>query len=167
MTERDRLVNQFEREIGGQPWHGASLANILENVTAEQAARKLSGDVHSIWEILLHMTGWKREVTNRARGQRAGEPAAGDWPAIGEPSEARWAEAQADHLRAQRDLLDLVRSLSDAQLDAKVTGDTEAFIGAGISVKATIYGLLQHDVYHAGQIALLKKMAGGAIRYGL
>lgn len=167
MTERDRLVNQFEREIAGQPWHGPSLASILDGVTAEQAARKPSADAHSIWEILLHMTGWKREVTWRARGRKAGEPEHGDWPPVGEPSEPRWAEARADHLTAQRDLLDLVRSLSDDQLDAKVAGDTTAFIGAGISVKATLYGLLQHDVYHAGQIALLKKMTVGAIRYGL
>jgi uncharacterized damage-inducible protein DinB len=167
MNERERLVNLFEREVGGQPWHGPALTNILEGITPEQAAHKPSADAHSIWEILLHMTGWKREVTERARGRKAGEPAQGDWPAVGEVSGARWAEAREDHLQAQRELVDLVRGLTDAQLTAKVTGDQEAFIGAGISVKATLYGLLQHDVYHAGQIALLKKMAGGTIRYGL
>jgi len=167
MTERDRLVNQFEREIGGQPWHGPSLAAILEGITAEQAARRFSADTHSVWEILLHMTGWKREVIARARGREAGEPEGGDWPAAGEVSEARWSAAQADHREAQRELLDLLRSLPEHQLEARVAGDTAASIGAGISVKATIYGLLQHDVYHAGQIALLKRLTGGTIRYGL
>ena len=167
MTERERLVDQFEREIDGQPWHGPSLSNILEGISAEQAARKPSADAHSIWEILLHMTGWKREVARRAQGHPAAEPAQGDWPAIGEVAERRWSEAQEDHRRAQRELLDLVRGLDDARLGAKVSGDTAAFIGAGISVKATLYGLLQHDVYHAGQIALLKKLTGGSIRYGL
>lgn len=167
MTERERLVDQFEREIAGQPWHGPSLANILDGIAAEQAARKPSPDAHSIWQIVLHMTGWKREVTRRAQGHAAAEPAEGDWPAIGEVSERRWSEAQEDHRRAQRELLDLVRSLDDGRLSAKVTGNAAAFIGAGISVKATLYGLLQHDVYHAGQIALLKKLTGGSIRYGL
>jgi hypothetical protein len=45
-----------------------------------------------------------------------------------------------------------------------VQGDTAAFIGAGITIRATLYGILQHDVYHAGQIAILKKMARGSIR---
>ncbi|MGH8185230.1 MAG: DinB family protein, partial [Steroidobacteraceae bacterium] len=101
------------------------------------------------------------------QGHAAAEPAQGDWPAIGEVSERRWSEAQEDHRRAHRELLDLVRGLDDARLSAKVTGDSAAFIGAGISVKATLYGLLQHDVYHAGQVALLKKLTGGSIRYGL
>jgi uncharacterized damage-inducible protein DinB len=167
MTERDRLIDQLEREIHGEPWHGPSLTNILEGLTAEQAARKPSPDAHSIWEIVLHMTGWKREVARRARGNRAADPAEGDWPAIGEVSEARWRDARDDHFRAQRELVDLVRALSEAHLDTKVKGDTEAYIGAGITVQATLYGILQHDVYHAGQIAILKKIGGGSIRYGL
>jgi uncharacterized damage-inducible protein DinB len=165
MTERDRLIDQLEREIGGVPWHGPSLVNILEGVTAEQAARPLTPGAHSIWEILLHMTGWKREVARRARGHAAAEPAAGDWPAIGEVCETRWRAAREDHLAAQRELLDLVQTLSDTQLDTQVNGDTAAFIGAGISVRATLYGILQHDVYHSGQIAILKRLAGGTIRY--
>jgi uncharacterized damage-inducible protein DinB len=164
MTERERLVDQFEREIDGEPWHGPSLAKMLEGVGAEQAARKPSPAAHSIWEILLHMTGWKREVARRAQGHAAAEPPEGDWPATGEVSDRRWSDAQEDHRRAQRELLDLVRGLDDARLDARVSGNTAAFIGAGISVKATLYGLLQHDVYHAGQIALLKKLTGGSFR---
>ena len=165
MTERDRLVDQLEREIHGQPWHGPSLTSILETLTAEQAARKPSPDAHSIWEILLHMTGWKREVARRAQGHPANEPARGDWPAAGDVSETRWHATQEDHLAAQRELVELVRGLSDAQLDTKVKGNTAAFIGAGITVRATLYGILQHDCYHAGQIAILKKIGGGTIRY--
>jgi uncharacterized damage-inducible protein DinB len=162
MTERERLIDQFEREVQGQPWHGPSLTTILDGVTASQASRKVAGDAHSIWEILLHMTGWKREVTRRALGNAAAEPAQGDWPGIGEATDQRWREAQADHLRAQRDLIDVVRGLSDAQLTAKVPGDTATFIGAGLSVTATLWGLVQHDVYHSGQIAILKKMTAAS-----
>jgi uncharacterized damage-inducible protein DinB len=161
MTEKERLLDQFEREIQGQPWHGSSLTTILDGVTAAQAAHRPSRDAHSIWEILLHMTGWKREVTRRALGHEAAEPAGGDWPAVGEPSDARWRETQADHLRAQRELIDAVVSLSDSKLATKVPGNSEAFVGAGLSVLATLWGLVQHDVYHAGQIAILKKMAAG------
>jgi uncharacterized damage-inducible protein DinB len=167
MTERERLIDQFEREIAGQPWHGPSLTAILEGVTAAEAANKPSPGTHSMWEILLHMTGWKREVTRRMQGHRAGEPPEGDWPAIGDASEARWEAAKADHLAAQRELLDLVRGMTEENLGTKVAGEATASIGAGLSLKATLYGLLQHDVYHAGQIALLKRMAGGAIRYGV
>ena len=165
MTERDRLVDQLEREVDRGPWHGPSLTKILQGVAAEQAARKFSADAHSMWEILLHMTGWKREVARRAQGHTAGDPPGGDWPEVGEVSEVRWRAAQEDHFRAQREIVELVRGLSDAQLDVKVKGDTARYIGAGISVRATLYGILQHDVYHSGQIALLKKLGGGTIRY--
>ena len=158
MTEKARLLDQFEREVQGQPWHGPSLTTILDGVTAAQAAHTQSGEAHSIWEILLHMTGWKREVSRRALGHEAAEPAHGDWPPIGEPTESLWREAQADHLRAQRELLDILRGLSDATLDTKVPGNPAAFIGAGLSIAATLWGLVQHDVYHSGQIAILKKM---------
>jgi uncharacterized damage-inducible protein DinB len=165
MTERDRLIDQLEREVSGEPWHGPSLANILEGITAEQAARKPSQNAHSIWEILLHMTGWKREVTRRAQGHEAGEPASGDWPPTGEISEDRWRAAREDYVQAQRELIDLVRRLSEGQLETTIKGNTAAYIGAGVTVRTNMYGILQHDVYHAGQIALLKKMAGGTIRY--
>lgn len=167
MTERDFLIDQLDREIGGEPWHGPSLANIVDGMSAEQAAFKPSPEAHSAWEILLHMTGWKREVARRARGQKAGEPPEGDWPAVGDVSDARWAEARNDHVRAHRELVELIRSLSDERLEARVEGDAAAPIGARVSVKATLYGLLQHDVYHSGQLALLKKVGGGVIRYGL
>jgi hypothetical protein len=158
MTEKARLVDQFEREIQGQPWHGPSLTTILDGVTAAQAAHAPSRDTHCIWEILVHMTGWKREVSRRALGHEAAEPALGDWPPIGQPTDARWREAQADHLRAQRELLDIVRGLPDAALNTKVPGNAAAFVGAGLSITATLWGLVQHDVYHAGQIAILKKI---------
>jgi uncharacterized damage-inducible protein DinB len=160
MTEKDRLIDQFDREVQREPWHGPSLTSILEGITAAQAARKPSEAVHSIWEILLHMTGWKREVTRRALGNVAAEPAEGDWPPIGDVTEARWLAVQADHLRAQQELLEVLRGLTEAQLAARVPGDSAAFTGAGLSVIATLWGLVQHDVYHAGQIALLKKLAG-------
>ena len=165
MTERDRLVDQLEREIKGQPWHGPSLRSIVEGLSADQAAHKPSRDAHSIWEILLHMTGWKREVGRRAQGHAAAEPAGGDWPPVGDISESRWRAAQDDHLEAHRELIELARGLSDAQLDTKVKGNPADYIGAGITVRATLYGILQHDCYHAGQIAILKKIGGGTIRY--
>ena len=86
MTEHERLIDNLNREINGQPWHGPSLASILEGVDAGAAARRPPGGGHTIWEIVLHMTGWKREVTRRVRGGAAAEPAGGDWPAAGEPA---------------------------------------------------------------------------------
>jgi len=167
MKESDYLVDQLEREVSGEPWHGPSLKNILDGISAEQAARRPGADAHSIWEIVLHMTGWKREVTRRAQGHAATEPPDGDWPAIGDVSEPRWRDAREAHFRAQRDLVELVRTLSPLQLDEVVKGNTAAYSGAGVPLRTNLIGLLQHDVYHAGQIALLKKIAGGAIRYGL
>jgi uncharacterized damage-inducible protein DinB len=157
-AEFDRIIDQLTREFDGDPWHGPSLKAVLNGVTASQAAAKPSPGAHSIWELVLHMTGWKREVASRLRGAEAGEPAAGDWPAVGEPSQARWRAAKDDLARAQTELLDALRALPPARLHRPVRDVRDRRLGTGMTVYQTIYGLIQHDAYHSGQAALVKKL---------
>jgi uncharacterized damage-inducible protein DinB len=160
LTEADRLAEELQREFEGEPWHGPSLHDILEGVTAADAAARPSGAAHSIWEIVLHMTGWKREVAARLRGKEAGEPAAGDWPSVGAADGARWREVKADADRAQHELLAAIRALPPERLHEPVRDFRDNALGTGMTLYQTISGILQHDTYHSGQIAILKKMAG-------
>jgi uncharacterized damage-inducible protein DinB len=155
-----RLAEELQREVEGDPWHGSSLKEILAGVTPEQAARRVTDESHSIWELVLHMTGWKREVAARLAGKEASEPAAGDWPAVGEVSEARWRAAKADLDRAQQEMMAAIRALPDDRLHAPVKDFRDNALGTGMTAFQTISGLIQHDVYHSGQIAILKKMTG-------
>ena len=67
-SEADRLIDQFKRAHDGDPWHGSPVMEILEGVTAAQAAQRPPNGAHSIWELVLHMTGWRNEVARRATG---------------------------------------------------------------------------------------------------
>jgi uncharacterized damage-inducible protein DinB len=160
MSEAARLVDQFRRAHDGDPWHGSPVKTILEGVTAQQAAWKPAGAVHSIWEIVLHMTGWRNEVARRATGAPASEPDGGDWPPVGDPTPARWTAALAALDASHARLVAAVGGMTDVHL-LKPTNDTrDPALGVGVSYYELFHGIVQHDAYHAGQVAILKKLSG-------
>jgi uncharacterized damage-inducible protein DinB len=157
MDEISRIVDQLEREHAGDPWHGSPLSQILEGVTHTQAAAKPISAGHSIWELVLHVAAWKNEVRRRLSGAAAGEPQEGDWPAIADVSEAGWRAAR-DHLElAHRLLISAVRELPETKLFEPTNDHRNRAMGTGVTYYELLHGIVQHDVYHAGQIALLKK----------
>ena len=157
MTEIDRIVDQLQREHEGDPWHGSPLTAILDGLSAEQAAAKPLAVAHSIWELVLHVTAWKNEVRKRLSGAPAGEPEEGDWPAVGETSAARWAAARARLEQAHKQLLTAIRGLPEQRLFEATNDPRDRPLGSGVSYYVLLHGIVQHDVYHSGQIALLKK----------
>ena len=157
MDEVIRIVNQLEREHAGDPWHGSPLSSILEGVGHAQAAAKPIKAAHSIWELVLHIAAWKNEVRRRLSGAPAAEPLGGDWPAVGELSAAAWQQAR-DHLElSHRLLVSAVRALPETKLFEPTNDDRDRAMGTGVTYYELLHGIVQHDVYHAGQIAILKK----------
>jgi uncharacterized damage-inducible protein DinB len=160
MSEIARIVDQLEREFDGDPWHGSPLEAILEGIDAKRAAARPIAAGHSIWELVLHMTGWKDETTKRLSGAVACMPAEGDWPAIGDATEERWQQALARLETSHRALLKAVKALPEARLYEPTNDTRNGPLGTGVSYYVLLHGIVQHDVYHAGQIALLKKSHG-------
>jgi len=159
-TEAARLIDQFIRAHDGDVWHGSPLKTNLEGITAEQAAKRPPNGAHSIWELVLHATGWRNEVSRRATGQPAGEPPEGDWPDVGDPSPARW-QAALDALDAShRELVKIVSGMSDEQLLKPTNDPRDRPLGTGVSYYELLHGIVQHDAYHSGQIAILRKILG-------
>jgi uncharacterized damage-inducible protein DinB len=157
MSERDRLLDLFDRTHAGDAWHGPSLHAALDGVTAAQAAAYPVAGAHSIWEIVLHISGWREEVVKRLRGRSASEPDDGDWPTPPPASPDAWRAAR-DRLDATHQLVvQAVRALSEADLETAVRDTRDDAEGAGPSYALTLHGLVHHDVYHAGQISLLKR----------
>src|SRR5688500_3616598 len=114
------LVDQLERAHAGDPWHGPSRASLLADVTAEEARRRPASAVHCMWELVLHMTAWTREVTRRLQGRKAAEPEMGDWPAIpATPDEHAWRAALAALGEAHVALRDAVRALDASRLTTR------------------------------------------------
>jgi len=153
MTDSERISDQLRRAVEGGAWHGPSVRELLSGVDATAAARRPLPDAHSIWEILLHMTVWLEVVRRRVTEGRAIEPPpAEDWPAPAEPTEEAWQAVVLRHERAYRDLAGFLSRLGDEDLKERVAGkDYDASI--------MLYGIVQHELYHAGQIALLRKGA--------
>lgn len=156
-SESARLVDLSSRVMTGDPWHAGNVEDLLADVTVREAvARPLPG-VHSIWEIVLHMTGWVDEVERRLSGHPAGLPADGDWPRVGRPTAARWQAARAALKTAHRRLERRISRLSDDALITPVSDPRNRVTGTGLSRDVTAHGAVHHTVYHAGQIASIKR----------
>jgi len=164
MTEIERIEDQLKRSLEGEAWHGPALKELLVDVTTEQAAAKPAASVHSIWEIVLHIISTQRLVCERLQGkpaafefdaQRFGFaatvlPAEEDWPPITDQSEAAWAGTKRELRESTERLRKAIRLLDESRLEAPIV---EGFS----SIYVTLHGTVQHNLYHGGQIALLKK----------
>jgi len=151
VDDRARIVDQLQRTLEGGAWHGPAVLELLEGVTASQAhAHPIPGG-HSIWELVLHLAGTYRLVLRRVQGDARNLSREEDWPAVPEPTEADWREA-LDALRAlNAEAQRVVAGFDASKLDEPLvtTPPYTAWV--------QFIGLTQHDIYHAGQIALLKR----------
>jgi uncharacterized damage-inducible protein DinB len=150
MDEIKRIDEQLRRAFEGQAWHGPSLRELLADVTAAQATARPVSRAHSIWEIVRHIAAWHEGVRRRLEGERVELSAEEDWPPVANTPEAAWEDAVAALERTHTELRRTMSRLTDARLQEVVTG-------TDYSVDVMLHGLIQHDLYHAGQIALLKK----------
>ena len=145
MQEIERIGKQLERPYSGDAWHGPSLRSVLEEVSSEAAnARPIEG-AHSIAELAAHILAWREETLRRLEGNGGDVPVAGDWP---RPLE--WSELLARLDRSHDALTKAVAALPEEVLDEKVKGRRESHY-------VLLQGMIHHDLYHAGQIAILKK----------
>jgi len=152
MTEVSRILDQLHRAYEGPAWHGPALREVLAGVTYQGAAQRPIPEAHTIWELVLHLTVWISVPTRRLEGAEIPTlPPDQDWPAASEPCESGWRQALDQLAQAQRNLEAEVRKLTDERLREKVLGDVP------YSIYTMLHGVVQHNLYHAGQIALLKK----------
>lgn len=156
MTRKEELIDALKRSFDGPAWHGASLEEALADVNAEEASYRPSADVHTIWELALHVAAWAGEVANRLDGNPPGEPAQGDWP---EPDlEEGWEDAVHQVFSARDDLLAAIRDQSEEELDLLVGTGEDPALGTGFTRYGMVLGLIQHNGYHGGQILYVKKL---------
>ncbi|MGY2131378.1 DinB family protein [Hymenobacter sp. HD11105] len=162
MSEIQRIVNQLQRAFDGDAWLGPSLGATLEGLSAAQAATRVLPTAHSIWEIVLHLTAWIRTVQQRVQeGQLIELSDADDWPPVPLSADAAaWQQALAALAQAHTELLATVTQLSIPDLDRLLGTSRDRPQGVGVSYYVMLHGLAQHNLYHAGQIALLRKVAG-------
>ena len=136
-------------------WHGPAVPELPAVVTMAQAhARPIPG-VRSIWELVLHLGGAYRIVLRRLRGDATPLAPDEDFPPVPEPSEANWRGAVEGLRSLNAEVRQAVIGFDPDRLDAPLVADPP------YSAYTQFVGLTQHDLYHAGQIALLKRALAG------
>jgi len=160
MHERNRIIDLLQRVHDGDAWHGPSVLAALDGVDAAAARARPIASGHTIWETALHLIAWRHEVEQRLGGKAPALPEAGDWPSV-PPDDDTWATV-AERLHAShRSLVAAVMRLTDEELERPVGEGREAGLGSGVSVALMLHGIVAHDIYHAGQIALLRRATVG------
>jgi uncharacterized damage-inducible protein DinB len=155
MSQSQSLADQLERSFRGGAWHGPAVAETLGGVDAATAAAHPLPDAHSIWEIVHHLTVWTEVPRRRIDGEAIQNlPPERDWPPVADTSPAAWQAALAALEAAHKALHQRILDLADGQLD-------EPVVGSDPTVRGMLFGVLQHNAYHAGQIALLCKGGEG------
>lgn len=127
---------------------------LLQDVTAEQAAAYPIPGAHSIWELTLHIAAWERACKRRLTGDPAQLTDAEDWQPITDTSAAAWEKTKQELIDNHRELLNAIANVSESRLNEPIIKDPNTTYS---SVYVTLHGGVQHDLYHAGQIAMLKK----------
>jgi hypothetical protein len=165
MTSRHRggraavrsLLAQLDEAYDRRSWHGTNLAGSLRGMNAAEAGWRPSPRRHSVWEVAVHAAYWKYAVWRGLAGEKRGSfPRKGsNWfPVPVPPTEARWRADRALLGECHRRLREAVAGLADADLGRRATGKKE-------TVGRLVRGVVAHDLYHAGQIQLLKRLRRG------
>jgi uncharacterized damage-inducible protein DinB len=150
-TEIERIKDQMKKTFYSDAWHGGSVMEFLSEIGAEEAASRPLEARHSIWELVPHMETWKRVARYALEGKEMGRISPEeDWPPVEDVSEASWAQT-VENLKEEHDaLVGALYRLSEEHLRETVPGRSYNFY-------TLLHGVIHHDLYHLGQIAILKE----------
>ena len=157
MGELARIEVLLRQAMAGGAWHGPAVLELLSGVSHDQANARPIPRAHTVWELVLHLGGAYRLVLRRLRGDAAALAPDEDWPPVPDPTEDNW-RAAVDELRALNEQIRrAVAGFDPGRLEEPLVPDPP------YSAFTQFIGLTQHDLYHAGQIALLKRALAGCI----
>lgn len=138
----------------GPAWHGPAVLETLRSVSAEEAAARPIAGAHTIWEILNHMIAWQEYSARALEGENAPMLEGDDnWPPVTETDADAWSDTVARFEASNQRVCALLSEYDDAKLKGTIAGRDYTF-------KVLVNGLQDHNIYHQGQIALLKKALG-------
>ena len=134
-------------------WHGSAVEELLKDVDHHAAGSRPILNAHSIWELVLHLTVWAGVALRRAQGEKVNPSDAEDWPLPADLDAEGWARDRGRLTDAHKALSAFAAGLSESQLEGQVAGQD-------YPLRAMLHGVVEHDCYHGGQIALLRKLVG-------
>jgi uncharacterized damage-inducible protein DinB len=152
MDEVRRIQDLLKRSLDGHAWHGPALEELIGDLPAAKAACRPIADAHTIWEMVLHLAAWVEAAQRMLDGEDIGElNGEVDWPPMPKATDEEWHRAKCHLESVMRRLLEDVHDLTDEELLHVVPGRK-------YSVYFLLHGIAQHNIYHAGQIAMLRKI---------
>jgi uncharacterized damage-inducible protein DinB len=149
--ETGRLEEQLKRALEGEAWHGPSVLESLAGVSADEAAAHPIPGAHSIWELVLHLTSDYGLVLRRLSGNGRQLTPEEDWPPCPAATDENWKKAAQELRRLNQELREAVRAFPEDRLDQPLVSEVP------YTAYAQFIGVTQHNLYHGGQIALLKR----------
>jgi hypothetical protein len=147
-----RIADQLSRAFTGKPWHGSPVRDLLDGITAEQACDRTLASAHSIWELVLHIEIYVQAAAEVVEGvpmPKISETPA-DWRPVLDARPSAWSAAAERLLKNSDRLAKAIEGFTDQRL-------TETVPGREYDFYYLFHGIVQHSLYHAGQIAVLKK----------
>ena len=135
--------------MSGDAWHGDNVWKILGAVRPEQAFQRGLPESHTIWELVAHMTFWETEVCRRLRSQPGQSEEELNFPPMPEATNENWRLVLEQFRRSNEEFRSELLKLQDWQLDKPLSS-------AEKTVYVEVCGVIQHHLYHAGQIAILR-----------
>ena len=151
MNEIQQLLQRYDQTLSGDAWYGYPVWTILQGIDAQCAAAQLIPGTHTIWQLVMHMEFWERVAVRRFSGRVApDEEDPGNFPATPAPDEAEWQKTLERLRLSNREFRQAIAQLEPSALDKNTPGSDRTF-------RYELVGVIEHHIYHVGQIALLKK----------
>lgn len=147
MSEIRKIINTLKHTYEKNAWHGPAVMETLAGIDAKDAQKK-AGDSHSIIELVAHMTAWRNYVTEKLKGNAGFELS----DEQNFPKADNWNETIAQLAQSQENLIQALEATPDERLSERVPGREFKFY-------TMLQGIIHHDLYHLGQIQLIKKYA--------
>ncbi|HJW18460.1 MAG TPA: DinB family protein [Flavisolibacter sp.] len=146
------ILSQLQESFNGDPWFGRNAHSLLEEVTQDVAMIKPGGQ-HSITELVWHMVNWREFVISRFEKDETKNLhyfEANDWRQLDQADSSLFKKGMQQLQYTQEQLIIILQSLDDDFLDTNVAERTYNF-------RTLLNGIVQHDIYHLGQVAYLVK----------
>ncbi|HKA24262.1 MAG TPA: DinB family protein [Candidatus Eisenbacteria bacterium] len=153
MSESGRLADQLRKSLHGVAWYGPSWRESLEGIGAADAVRRPVAQGHTIGEIVLHVITWHEVAKRRLGGDTPPQPTPEqDFPTAAFANEGEWKAATDKLFATGNALAETIAAFPDSRLDEERGNNAGTWYHLAC-------GMLQHDLYHLGQVGLLRRAA--------
>ncbi len=150
MKETERISKLFRDNYDGSPWIDVSVMPVLKEITASQASSRVLPEWNSIWEIVNHMIFWRMNVMKRVQGEVMKTPLDNYFFTVKNSSARAWITTLKKFEKTQQQWIKFLAKFKEKDFE-------KIYPGNKLTYYEHIHGILMHDVYHLGQIVMLRK----------